>query len=198
MILIDLIFIDTEIGQQKIFREFINIYIYFPIVHAIPIITLILINILTLRRLLEYHDEHRRLLSTSIRQMAMIKTNPIHPRHHSHVTIMLIGIVSLFIICRIPMLINQIYDIQNPIFDDYLSKNNRYFQCRIRRVFNTFANFMQTINSNGNLILYLLCCQNFRETSKEVFEKLIHSIRIRAIGIFIQRRSRASTRSTDM
>ena len=194
MILSDLSIVDTEIGQTKIFREIINIYIYFPIVHVIPIITLILTNILTVRRLLEYRDEHRRLLSNSIRQMATMKTNPIYPRRHSHVTIMLIGIVSLFLLCRIPMLVNQIYDIRNSILDDYLSGNNRYFQCRIQRTFSTFANFMQTINSNGNLVIYLLCCQNFRETSKEVLE----SIRIHVYGISIHQRSRASTRSTEM
>lgn len=191
---IDLIFLDTEISQHKIFREIINIYIYLPIVHIIPIITLILTNILTVRRLLEYRDEHRRLLSKSIRQMAMTKTNLTCTRRHSHVTIMLIGIVSLFLLCRIPMLINQLYDIQNSLSDDDLSKTNRYFQCRIQRIFNTFANFMQTINSNGNLIIYLLCCQNFRYTSKEV----IDSIRIWVNDIFIHGRSRSSTRSTDM
>jgi hypothetical protein len=126
--------------------------------------------------------------------MAMMKTNLTYTRRHSHVTIMLIGIVSLFLLCRIPMLINQIYDIQSSISDDYLSKTNHYFQCRIQRIFSTFANFMQTINSNGNLIIYLLCCPNFREISREV----IDSIRRGANCIFIHERSRSSTRSTDM
>jgi hypothetical protein len=126
--------------------------------------------------------------------MAMMKTKPDYPRRHSHVTVMLIGIVSLFLLCRIPMLVNQIYDIKNSILDDYFSGHNRYFQCRIQRTFSTFANFMQTINSNGNFIIYLLCCQNFRETSKEILE----SMRIRAYGISIHQRSRASTRSTEL
>jgi hypothetical protein len=199
-ILIQLIILDTDIGQKKVFHEIVNLYTYIPIVHVIPFITLIFVNILTVRRLIEYHDEHRRLLTKSIRQMAMIKTNINYSRRYHHVTIMLIGVVLLFCLCRFPMLINQIYEIRESMSDDYLSKQNLYFQCRIQRIFNTFANFMQTINSNGNLIIYLLCYQNFRETSKELFENLFNCIRLQVnenILTIIHGRSRASTHATD-
>ncbi len=196
-----MILIDTDIGQQKIFREIVNIYIFIPIVHVIPFITLIFINILTVRRLIQYHHEHRRLLSNSIRQMPTIKSNmTYYSRRHYHVTIMLVGVVLLFLLCRIPMLINLIYEVRYSLSDEYSSKDSRYFQCRIQRIFSTFANFMQTINSNGNLIIYLLCCQNFRETSKELFEKLLNYIRLQInehILTIIYGRSRASTHLTD-
>ena len=122
----------------------VDIYFYIPLVHVIPILTLIIINTLTIRRLIIYHGEHRRLLSKSIRQMTMVKTNVIDSRRHYYVTIMMIGVVLLFLLCRIPMLINQICEIR------YLTKHNLYFHCRIQRIFSTCANFMQTINSNGN------------------------------------------------
>jgi hypothetical protein len=182
------------------FRKIIN-YTNIPIIHVIPFTTLIIINILTVRRLLEYHGEHCRLLATSIRQMAIIKTNIKYFRGHYHVTIMLIGVVLLFLVCRFPMLINQIYEVRDSISDDYFSKDNHYFQCRIQPIFNTFASFMQTVNSNGNLIIYLLCCQNFRETSKELFDKLLNFIVLQTnenILTILHGRSRASTRSTDM
>ncbi|CAF0929919.1 unnamed protein product [Adineta steineri] len=191
----------TDIGQQKMFQEIINLSIYIPIVHVIPLVTLILINILTVRRLIKYHDEHRRLISTSVRQMAMIRTNFFYSRRHYHVSIMLIAVVLLFILCRFPMLINHLYEVQHSITDDNISNENLYFQCRIQRLFNIFANFMQTINSNGNLILYLLCCQNFRETTTELFEKISNSLRIQSndnIVSKIHMRSRTNTHLTDM
>ncbi len=131
----------------------------------------------------------------------MIKTNIIYSRRHYHVTIMLIGVVLLFLICRFPMLINNIYEVKDSISDDYSSKDNQYFRCRIQRIFNTFASFMQTINSNGNLFIYLACCQNFREISNELFEKLLNFVRLKInenILTIMHGRSRSSTRSTDM
>ncbi|CAF2362088.1 unnamed protein product [Rotaria sp. Silwood2] len=189
----------TFIGQKKMFREIVNIYIFIPIVYVIPFVTLILISILTIRRLVQYHDEHRRLLSTSIRQMAMLKTHLNYSRRHHHVTIMLIAVVLLFLLCRFPMLINQIYEVRNPTTGNYILKDSLYFRCRIQRIFDTFANFMQTINSIGNLIIYLLCCQHFRETSKDLFEKLLTYMRAQSnenLLLTTQPRSRGSTRLT--
>lgn len=179
-----------------------NIYGYIPIVHVIPLVTLILINILTVRRLIQYQDEHRRLLSKSIRQMVMIKTNLAYPRRHYHVSIMLIAVVVLFLLCRFPMLINHFYEVRYSRTNaNTTSKENLYFQCRIQRPFNAFVNFMQTINSNGNLIIYLLCCQNFRETSKEFIDKVVQFFRLQSnesIMSMMHIRSRTSTHLTDM
>lgn len=189
------------IGEDKFLREIVNIYIYIPIVYVLPFLTLILINILTVRRLLQYQDEHRRLLSISIRQMASLKTNIVYSRRHRHVTIMLVAVVLLFLLCRIPMLINQIYEVRYLTMGHYKSNDNLYFRCRIQRTFNIIANFMQTINSNGNLIIYLLCCQNFRETTKELFEKLVSCVRLATgenVLPMVYRRSRGNTRTTDM
>lgn len=141
---------------------------------------MIIINILTVRRLIQYHGEHRRLLSQSIRHLT---TTTDSQRHHHHVTVMLIGVVVLFFICRIPMLISQLCGLQ------YITKRHLCFSCRIQRVFTICTNFMQTINSSGNLIVYLTCCRNFRETSKELWLRINPNL--------FHSRSRASTRSTD-
>ena len=187
--------IDTDIGEQKFFRELIDIYLYIPIVHVIPILTLIVINILTIRRLLKYHDEHRRLLSKSIQQMASIKGNVIDSRRHYYGTMMLLGIVSLFLLCRIPMLVDQMYKISDSIEHYHRSRIHR---CRMQRIFSICANFMQTINSNGNLVIYLFFYRNFRVTSKELVDKLLNMIQLPAYMLFARGRSRASTRSTEM
>ncbi|CAF0919857.1 unnamed protein product [Rotaria sordida] len=191
----------TSIGQLKMFREIVKIYIFIPIVYVIPFLTLIFINILTVRRLIHYHDEHRRLLSIPVRQIAHLRTNFNYSRRHRHVTVMLIAVVLLFLLCRFPMLINHIYEARYPTTDNYISKENLYFRCRIQHILNIFANFMQIINSNGNLIIYLLCFQHFRETSKELFEKLLTYMGIQSndnLSSVTQTRSRGSTLLTAM
>lgn len=180
--------LDTQIGKQKLFRQIINIYVYIPVIHIIPILTLIIINILTVRRLIDYHNEHSRLLSQSIRRKSLVNESQ---RHH-HGTFMLIAIMVLFVICRIPMLINQLCELQ------HLTNYHLCFPCRTQRIFSTCANFMQTINSNGNLIIYLTFCRNFRDVSKEIIQKYLDLLRfLRPNQSLFSGRSRASTHSTD-
>lgn len=182
--------LDTSIGKQKLFRQIVNIYLQIPIVHLIPLLTLIIINILTVRRLIKYHSKRSRLFSLSIRQKSLSNESQ---RHHP-ITVMLISVILLFVLCRIPMLVNQLCELQ------HLTKYHLCFSCRIQRVFNTCANFMQTINSNGNLIIYLIFGRNFRDVSKELLQQCFDSLRFLRPkhNLFNGRgRSRASTHSTD-
>lgn len=195
LLFINSIFSDTDLGEQRMFRELIDIYLYIPIVHVIPIFTLIIINILTIRRLVKYQDEHRRLLTKSMQKLTTIRTNLIHSRRHFHGTVMLLGIVSLFLLCRIPMLIDQMYKISDLINHHHQSNSHR---CRIQRIFSICANFLQTINSNGNLVIYLLFYRNFRETSKELLKTLVNYMRLPIYILFTRYRSRASTHSTEI
>ena len=105
-----------------------------------------------------------------------------------------IGLIVLFFICRIPMLVNQLCELQ------HLTKYHLCFSCRIHRVFSTCANFMQTINSNGNLIIYLIFCRKFRDISKELIENCVDLLRFLRPSYYLfsgRGRSRASTHSTD-
>ena len=89
---------------------------------------------------------------------------------------MLIAVVLLFLLCRLPMLINQIYEVQYSRRNARVSIDNLYFQCRIQRTFSTLANFLQTINANGNLIMYLICCPNFRQLSNALVKRCLARI----------------------
>ena len=195
------IIIDTDITRKKLFRGIVDIYIYILGVHIVPFITLIFINALTVHCLLQYRDEHLRLLSNSVRQMTMTKTDLAYSRRHFHVTIMLIAAVTLFLLCRFPILIDQIYEVRYSIMNDEKPKQNIHFRCRIQPTFVIFANVMQTINCNGNLIIYLLCSQNFRDVSKELLEKLLNYTRVllnENALLMISRRPRGDTRTTDI
>ena len=160
-------------GQQSLFRQIVNIYMYIPIVHVIPFVTLIIINLCTARLLHQYHRKHHRLLAKAIRSSMIIKSNAIYARRHYHTTIMLIAVVVFFLICRSPMLINQIFEVRYSIRDKDASGDHLYFRCRLQRTFRTWATFLQTINANGNLIIYLLCCQNFRKISKDLIKRCL-------------------------
>ena len=121
------IIIDTDIARKKLFRDIVDIYIYIPVVHVVPFITLIFINILTVHCLLQYRDEHLRLLSNSVRQMTMTKSDLAYSRRHFHVTIMLIAAVTLFLLCRFPILINQIYEVRYSTMNDEKTKTKYSF-----------------------------------------------------------------------
>ena len=177
-----------------------HIYLYIPIIHGIPFVALIFINFFTAIRLHQYHRKHHRLLVKTIRSSMMIKSNAVYARRHFHTTIMLIGVVILFLVCRSPMLINQIFEVRYSIHQSSAMNDHLYFRCRIQRSFRTWADFLQTINANGNLIIYLLCCQNFRRISKDLVKRL--SMRrtspANEYGLRqVNRRSRGNTRSTD-
>lgn len=194
------IFIDAFSGQDKRFFHITNTSIYIPVVYIIPFIILILINISIIRGLTHYYDEHRRLLYASIRQMAMLNANFTYSRRHYHVTIMHIAIVLLFLICRCPMLIKQIYEVRYSIGDNDMLKSLHYFRCRARFILDIFANFMQIINPFGNLIIYLLFYQHFRETAKNLVEKVLICLRLHSNEnpfLITYQRSRGDTRSTN-
>jgi hypothetical protein len=127
-------------------------------------------------------------------------------QHERDITLMLIGVVLLFFICRFPMLINHIFETKLSLtsYHTYekktldLSKRILYDDCRTRRLFNTTVNFLQTINASANLFFYYIFGENFRETSFQL-AKLVRKRAIRRrntiaenFAFFIQRRRTSS------
>lgn len=119
------------------------------------------------------------------------------------ITLMLIGVVLLFFICRFPMLINHIFETKFSLisYDSQENKNPHskrnflYQSCRSRRLFNTTVNFLQTINASANLFFYYLFGENFRETSLQL-ARLVRKRVIRrrntlveSFSYYIQRRN---------
>jgi hypothetical protein len=83
-------------------------------------------------------------------------------RQESHITIMLIAVVILFLICQLPTACVLIYS----AFHDEEEETNQ--QLLVRGLGNIF-NFLMAINSAGNFVLYCLLSQKYRRTFKKTF-----------------------------
>jgi hypothetical protein len=191
----------TSIGENELFRKIIHIWLYIPVVYAVPFLLLIFINFFTIKLLHRFYVNRRQQLNL---------TSPLatqnYEQHERDITLMLIGVVLLFFICRFPMLINHIFETKLSLtsYDNKdkkyynLSKNFFYDNCRTRHLFNTTVNFLQTINASANLFFYYLFGENFRETSFEL-AKLVRKRAIRRrntimenVNYYVQRRRTSS------
>lgn len=195
------IYVVTQIGQRSIFQHLVHVYLNIPFVHIIPFITLIIINTLIIRRLIQYHRNHSRLLTKSTRKWKSIRSNSSYSRRHYRTTIMLIAVVVFFLVCRCPMLFIQLFEVKYSSEEDYDVHDHLYFRCRIQRTLGTWAKFLQTVNANGNVIIYLFFCQNFRKISKNLIRHLLSDRQYNSAALILYsmpQRSRVNTHSTNM
>jgi hypothetical protein len=186
----------TSIGENELFRRIIHIWLYIPVVYAVPFLLLIFINFFTVKLLHKFYIKRRETLHLTSPLSAQS-----NEQHERDITFMLIGVVLLFFICRFPMLINHIFETKFSL-TSYDNKEKRIFydnNCRSRRLFNTTVNFLQTINASANLFFYYLFGKNFRQTSFQL-AKLVRKRAIRRrntmvenLTYFIQRRRTSST-----
>ncbi|CAF0720379.1 unnamed protein product [Adineta steineri] len=158
----------TSVGENELFRRIIHIWLYIPVVYAIPFLLLIFINFFTVKLLHKFYLNRRQHLHLT----SPLSTHN-HEQHERGITLMLIGVVLLFFICRFPVLINHIFETKLSMtsYDNNRAKiansTEQFFSrsCRSRHLFNTTVNFLQTINASANLFFYYLFGEKFRETS---------------------------------
>ena len=188
----------TTIGENELFRKIIHVWLYIPVVYAIPFLLLLLVNILTIRLLHRFYVHRRRHLHLT----SAISTQN-HEQHERDITWMLIGVVLLFFICRFPMLINHFFEkklsLTSYVEHDKKSLATAYDDCRSRRLFNTVVNFLQAINASANLCFYYLFGESFRATCVQL-ARLVRKRAIRRkntvterISYLIQRRRASGT-----
>jgi hypothetical protein len=184
----------TSIGENELYRRIIHIWLYIPVVYAVPFLLLIFTNFFTIKLLHKFYINRRETLHLT--SPLSTQTNEQHERD---ITFMFIGVVLLFFICRFPMLINHIFETKFSL-TSYDNKKRIYYDsnCRSRRLFNTTVNFLQTINASANLFFYYLFGKNFRQTSFQL-AKLVRKRAIRRrntmvenFNYFIQRRRTSS------
>ena len=180
----------TRIGDNELYRQIIHIWLYIPIVYAVPFLLLIFINFFTIKLLHKFYVNRRRTLHL---------TSPLaaqnNEQHERDITLMLIGVVLLFFICRFPMLINHIFETKVSI-TSYESKGKKHiyltkqltYNCRTRYLFNSIVNFLQAINASANLFFYYLFGESFRETSFQL-AKLVRKRAIRRRNTAIENMS---------
>ncbi|CAF1434038.1 unnamed protein product [Adineta ricciae] len=161
----------TQIGENELFRRIIHIWLYIPVVYALPFLLLIIINLFTIKLLHKFYLNRRQTL-----HLTSPSSTQNDEQHERDITLMLIGVVLLFFICRFPMLINHIFETKLSLTSYSTSHEKiqpltkRYYlsNCRFRHLFNTTVNFLQVINASANLFFYYLFGERFRETSFEL------------------------------
>jgi hypothetical protein len=179
--MLDFFCLVTSIGENELFRRIIHSWLYIPVVYALPFLLLIMINFFTMKLLHKFYLNRRRHLHLT---SAISAQND--EQHERDITLMLIGVVLLFFICRFPMLINHIFETKRSLTSSSristkhstIQQRILYDNCRSRRLFNTTVNFLQTINASANLFFYYLFGENFRATSFQL-AKLVRKRAVR-------------------
>ncbi|UJR38127.1 hypothetical protein I4U23_030806 [Adineta vaga] len=190
----------TKIGENELFRRIIHIWLYIPVVYAVPFLLLIFVNFFTMNLLHKFYLNRRQHLHL---------TSPLstqnHEQHERDITLMLIGVVLLFFICRFPMLINHIFETKFSLTSyntnsKKVSASAKHFyldSCRFRHLFNTTVNFLQVINASANLFFYYVFGDKFRETSFEL-ARLVRKRVIRRRNVMRDKRNSLPPRKRTM
>lgn len=164
----DLLSLVTELGQKEFFRRIFQIHLLVPLIYIVPFFILTLLNILTIRKLLQYRNRHRKLFHRSNNLTISVKQTELYPKQNQQATNMLVSVVILFLLCNYPMLINGIYEVHYSMSNGKALTDNLLIRCRIQRSFSTFAKFLQTLNSIGNFFIYLYFYPNFRQIIRQM------------------------------
>ncbi|RUS82758.1 hypothetical protein EGW08_009496 [Elysia chlorotica] len=134
-------FVQTSLAKDAIYHKIYFGWLYFLIMCFIPLCSLTILNFFLIRAVRKSRLERKNMNVRESRE--------------NNVTIMLVSVVIVFIICQVPALIyNMAYSIDMPKVSHSYSWN----------VLSAFRNFMVTLNSAVNFILYCALGQKFRRT----------------------------------
>ena len=131
----------TPLAKDSIYHKIYFGWLYFLIMCFIPLCSLTILNFFLIRAVRRSKAERK---SMNVRES-----------RENNVTIMLVSVVIVFIICQVPALIyNMAYSIDMP----KVLRSHRW------EVLSAFRNFLVTLNSAVNFILYCALGQKFRRT----------------------------------
>ncbi|KAK3098860.1 hypothetical protein FSP39_023800 [Pinctada imbricata] len=136
----------TYLSKSEIYREVYFFWLYLFIMFFIPLTSLAILNSFLILAVKKSQQQRKDM---NVRQS-----------RENNVTIMLVSVVIVFMICQVPALIyNTAWAIDNKIV------TTRYEW----EVLSTVRNFMVTLNSCVNFILYCAFGQKFRRTFVRTF-----------------------------
>ncbi|XP_076448568.1 FMRFamide receptor-like [Babylonia areolata] len=128
----------TEIGKNEMFREMVHSWMYLICVCGLPFLTLVVLNAFLI------HAVH----------MSRLKGKELNARekHRNDTTIMLIGVIVIFLICQGPALVSRMIYAFKPV--EHIS--------RADFTLNEVANFLVILNSAINIVPYYFFGNKFR------------------------------------
>ncbi|KAL8592651.1 hypothetical protein ACOMHN_026581 [Nucella lapillus] len=135
----------TEIGKNEVFREIVHSWMYLICVCGVPFLTLVVLNAFLI------HAVH----------MSRQKGKELNARekHRNDTTIMLIGVVVIFLICQGPALVSRMIYAFKPV--EQIS--------RAEFTLNEVANFLVILNSAINIMPYYFFGKKFRNEFWSLF-----------------------------
>lgn len=155
------IVIRTKFSQNAVYLEVYFSWLYVPIMCIVPLLVLSILNtflILAVRR------SKRQRKDMNVRQS-----------RENNVTIMLVTVIFVFIICQVPALV---YNLAYAINMKHVTTDFGY------HVLSIFRNFLVSLNSAINFILYCALGQKFRRIFIHTFfRKCVHENYIPMSGV---------------
>ena len=135
----------TDIGKNEVFREIVHSWMYLICVCGLPFLTLVVLN-----AFLIYAVHMSRLKG---------KVLNAKEKHRNDTTIMLIGVIIIFLICQGPALVSRMIYAFKPV--EMISRTDF--------TLNEVANFLVILNSAINIVPYYFFGKKFRNEFWRLF-----------------------------
>ncbi|KAK0064247.1 FMRFamide receptor [Biomphalaria pfeifferi] len=135
----------TQISNSSFFRELVHSWLYLLCVCGIPFLTLVILNAFLIRAV----------------HLSRLKGKEINARekHRNDTTIMLIGVIIIFLICQGPALVSRLIYAFRP----HASNTIPIY------TLNEIGNFLVNLNSAINIVPYYLFGRKFRSEFRRLF-----------------------------
>ena len=135
----------TELGKNEVFREIVHSWMYLICVCGLPFLTLVVLNAFLIHAV----------------RLSRLKGKELNARekHRNDTTVMLIGVIIIFLICQGPALVSRMIYAFKPVQ-------------RISRfdfTLNEVANFLVILNSAINIVPYYFFGSKFRSAFWKLF-----------------------------
>ncbi|CAG5128914.1 unnamed protein product [Candidula unifasciata] len=135
----------TPLGNSVLFRELIHSWLYLLFICGIPFLTLVILNAFLIRAV----------------HLSRLKGKEINPRekHRNDTTIMLIGVIVIFLFCQGPALVSRMIYAFQPASESTTAGFT----------LNEVGNFLVLLNSAINIVPYYLFGRKFRLEFLRIF-----------------------------
>ncbi|KAH9494674.1 hypothetical protein Btru_020178 [Bulinus truncatus] len=136
---------NTDISHTVVFRELVHSWLYLLCVCGIPFLTLVILNAFLIRAV----------------HLSRLKGKEINARekHRNDTTVMLIGVIIIFLICQGPALVSRLIY----AFKPKTSTENPIY------LLNEIGSFLVNLNSAINIVPYYLFGRKFRSEFRRLF-----------------------------
>lgn len=136
----------TSLGENPFFKKFVHSWLYLTCVAGIPFIALIVLNTFLI---IAVHNSRRKGKMINVKE-----------KRRNDTTIMLIGVIVIFLICEGPALISRMI---------YALNYENSIKSTFYNTYSEVSNLLVTLNSAINIVPYYFFGKKFRQQFWRVF-----------------------------